>query len=53
MKGKVSVRAVGGLGAQEWVEADGVTYVISQKTGLLLRVSTGIRQKLSDDRRKD
>jgi hypothetical protein len=53
IKGKASVKAVGGLGAQEFVEADGVTYVISQKTGLLLRVSTGIPQKRSDDHHKD
>jgi hypothetical protein len=53
IKGKVSLQTVGGMGAQESVEADEVIYVISQKTGLLLRVSTDIPQKQSDDQRKD
>jgi hypothetical protein len=41
IEGRVAVRGVGGLGSGP-VEADGVTYVISQVDGKLLSVSTGI-----------
>jgi hypothetical protein len=44
IKGEVSVMMIG----QGFVEADGVTYVISQKDGKLLRVVTGIPRKRND-----
>jgi hypothetical protein len=49
IKGKVSVEVIGGLpSTQDYVEADGVTYVISQADGKLLRVVAGIPQKRSE-----
>lgn len=49
IKGKVSVRIVGGLGTMpEFVEADGVTYEFSQVDGKLLRVVAAIARKRTE-----
>lgn len=46
IKGEVSVKLIGGLGANaELIKSDGVTYEISQVDGALLRVVAGISQK--------
>ncbi|MDY7041096.1 MAG: hypothetical protein SVX38_09560 [Chloroflexota bacterium] len=45
IKGKVSVQVLGFGVPPGGVEADGVTYVISQKTGYLLALSTGALEK--------
>lgn len=49
IKGKVSVRIVGGAGTlPEFAEADGVTYVVSQVDGALLRIGAAIARKRTE-----
>jgi hypothetical protein len=48
IRGKVSVQVLGFGVPPGGLEADGVTYVISQKTGRLLALSTGAVKKRTD-----
>ena len=46
IKGKACIKTVGGLGfGEECEETDGVTYVISQKTGYLLAMGMGAQTR--------
>jgi hypothetical protein len=45
IKGKVHVTIIGIAGRDGPVEADGVTYIISARTGKVLEVAAGILQK--------